>query len=108
MPESFFQLSQELAREFAGTRRLRLHVDYNEEEQTLVYEYFRHTFLALLNSYPDFPLTEVKKILQYTGEAVKELHAKDWIHIGETPKPQLGATSLLTYSSSQMSNPTTS
>lgn len=59
-----------------------MHVDYNEEERTLVYEYFRHTFLALLRDYPGFPLAEVKKILRHTGEAVKELHAKDWIHIG--------------------------
>lgn len=59
-----------------------MHVDSNKEENTLVYEYFRDTFLSLLTKYPDFPLSERKKILRHTGEAIKELHTKDWIHIG--------------------------
>lgn len=60
-----------------------MHVDYNEKEHVLVYNYYRHTFLALLAQYPDFPSAEIKKILRYTAEAVKELHYKDWIHIGQ-------------------------
>lgn len=59
-----------------------MHVDHNEKERVLVYEYFKDTFLALLDEYPDFPLSEIKKILRRTAEAVKELHEKDWIHIG--------------------------
>lgn len=81
--ESFFQLSRELREEFADSRRLRMHVDYNEEQHTLVYKYFTSTFLALLGKHPNFPLAGIKKILRYTGEAIRELHAKDWIHIGK-------------------------
>lgn len=82
MSESFFALSQTLKSEFAGTSRLRMHVDFNQEERILVYKYFRHTLLALITEYPDFPATEIKKILRCTGEAVKEFHDKGWIHLG--------------------------
>lgn len=60
-----------------------MHVDYNEKEHVLVYNYYRHTFLALLSHHRDFPPAEIKKILRCTAEAVKELHDKDWIHIGQ-------------------------
>jgi hypothetical protein len=69
-------LSQNLKSEFAGSGRLRMHIDYNQEERVLVYKYFRHTLLALVMEYPDFPAAEIKKILRYTGEAIKELHDK--------------------------------
>jgi len=59
-----------------------MHIDYNQEERILVYKYFRHTLLALIMEYPDFPVAEIKKILRRTGEAVKEFHDKGWIHIG--------------------------
>ncbi|KAJ4392264.1 hypothetical protein N0V93_005889 [Gnomoniopsis smithogilvyi] len=83
--DSFFQLSQELKKEFAESQHLRMHVDHSNEERALVYEYYQHTFLALLSQYPNFPATEVKKILRCTAEAVKELHDKDWIHIDVKP-----------------------
>lgn len=60
-----------------------MHIDYNEKEHILVYNYYKHTFLALLSQYPDFPPAEIKTILRCTTEAVKELHDKDWIHIGQ-------------------------
>lgn len=60
-----------------------MHVDYNEHERILVYRYFRDTFLSLLRKRPDFPQQEIKKIMRCTAEAVKELHDKDWIHIGK-------------------------
>ena len=59
-----------------------MHIDYNQEEHILVYQYFRHTLLALITEYPNFPSAEIKKILRHTGEAVKEFHDKGWIHIG--------------------------
>lgn len=66
-----------------------MHVDYNLKDKVLVYDYYKHTFLALLNYYPDFPPAEIKKILRCTAEAVKELHDKDWIHIGQSsPNPR--------------------
>ncbi|KAG9238291.1 kinase-like domain-containing protein [Amylocarpus encephaloides] len=83
--ESFFTLSQNLKSEFAGTRRLRMHIDDNQEERILVYKYFRHTLLALITEYHDFPAAETKKILRYTGESVKEFHDKGWIHINLKP-----------------------
>lgn len=61
-----------------------MHVDYNEKENVLVYDYYKHTFLALLSHYPDFPRAEIKKILRCTTEAVKGLHDKDWIHFGQS------------------------
>ncbi|KAL9104869.1 MAG: hypothetical protein Q9163_000255 [Psora crenata] len=58
-----------------------MHIDHNQEERILVYDYFRDTLLALIKDHPDFPTEERKKILRLTGEAVQELHANDWIHI---------------------------
>ncbi|POS69497.1 hypothetical protein DHEL01_v212109 [Diaporthe helianthi] len=62
-----------------------MHVDHNGKEHVLVYKYYKHTFLALLSNYPNFPAAEVKKILRCTAEAIKELHDKNWIHIDVKP-----------------------
>ncbi|KAK3364123.1 kinase-like domain-containing protein [Lasiosphaeria hispida] len=81
----FYDLSRRLAAEFAGSRRLRMHIDCNQEEGILFYPYFRDTLLALIQGDPDFPLVERKKILRRVGEAIQELHGKDWIHIDVKP-----------------------
>ncbi|KAK0111174.1 hypothetical protein ONS95_001550 [Cadophora gregata] len=81
----FYELSQTLAAEFAGSRRLRMHIDCSEREDILVYPYYRETLLDIIQSDPDFPITERKKILQRVGEAIQELHARDWIHIDVKP-----------------------
>ncbi|KAF1840645.1 kinase-like protein [Cucurbitaria berberidis CBS 394.84] len=81
----FYDQSLRLAAEFAGSRRLRMHVDCNQEECILVYPYFRSTLLALIKEDPDFPLAGQKTILRHVGEAIQELHAKDWIHIDVKP-----------------------
>lgn len=78
----FYYHSLRLAAEFAGSRRLRMHVDCNEEDCILVYPYFRSTLLALVQEDPDFPPAERKKILRRIGEGIQELHHKNWIHIG--------------------------
>ncbi|KAL2060791.1 hypothetical protein VTL71DRAFT_8843 [Oculimacula yallundae] len=83
--ESFYTLSQNLKSEFGGSSRLRMHIDYNQEERILVYKYFKHTSLALITEYPDFPAAQLKKVLRYTGEALKEFHDKGWIHIDVKP-----------------------
>ncbi|KAK0627075.1 kinase-like domain-containing protein [Immersiella caudata] len=80
-----YDLSQNLAAEFAGSRRLRMHIDCNEKEHILFYPYFRDTLLALIKGDPGFPLVERKKILRRVGEAIQELHGKDWIHIDVKP-----------------------
>lgn len=106
MSESFFKLSRELEKDFADSRRIRMHVHYNEVEHTLVYEYFTSTFLRLLDEHPDLPLSKIKKILRHTGEAVKELHAKDYIHIGMMR--WFPNSSIDTNISAKISSPTTS
>jgi hypothetical protein len=70
-----------------------MHIDYNQEERILVYKYFKHTLLALITEYPDFPAAEIKKILRYTGEVIKEFHNKGWIHIGTHSRHLLFKTS---------------
>ncbi|KAH7333305.1 hypothetical protein BKA65DRAFT_527512 [Rhexocercosporidium sp. MPI-PUGE-AT-0058] len=65
---SFYALSRTLTAEFAGSRRLRIHVDCNETEDILVYPYFRDTLLAIIQNDPNFA-------------AIQGLHARDWIHI---------------------------
>ena len=59
-----------------------MHIDCNEEESILVYPYFKDTFLALNQKDPDLPVLERKKILRLVGEAIQELHSKDWVHLG--------------------------
>jgi tRNA A-37 threonylcarbamoyl transferase component Bud32 len=59
-----------------------MHIDCNQEESILVYPYFRDTLLALIQEDRDFPLAGRKKILRRVGEAIQELHNKDWMHIG--------------------------
>ncbi len=73
----FYELSQRLAAEFAGTRRLRMHTDCNQEQGILVYPYFRGTLLRLIQKDPELPFPERKKILRHVGEAIHELHSKD-------------------------------
>jgi len=58
-----------------------MHVDYNEKEKTVVYEYFKEDLLVLVQNNPDFPLAARKQILFEVGKALQELHAKKWIHI---------------------------
>jgi serine/threonine protein kinase len=60
-------------------------IDFNPEDHTVVYPYFTDTLLDLMRADPDFPPTELKKILRYVGEAIQELHAKDWLHLGMRP-----------------------
>ncbi|KAK7920711.1 kinase-like protein [Apiospora marii] len=85
VPRPFYDQSLRLATEFAGSHRLRMHVDCNQDESILIYPYFKGTLLALIQEEPDFPPTERKKILRGVGEAIQELHHKNWIHIDVKP-----------------------
>ncbi|THX67822.1 kinase-like protein [Aureobasidium pullulans] len=80
-----YDLSIRLAAEFTGTRRLRIHVDCNQDEGVLVYPYFDSTLLALIKDDPELVHTQRKKILRYIAEAIQELHSKNWIHIDIKP-----------------------
>jgi tRNA A-37 threonylcarbamoyl transferase component Bud32 len=59
-----------------------MHIDCNQEELILIYPYLRDTLLALIKEDSELPLLGRKTILRRVGEAIKELHDKDWIHIG--------------------------
>ncbi|KAF2702783.1 kinase-like protein [Pleomassaria siparia CBS 279.74] len=89
VPRSFYHLVLCLAAGFAGSRRLRMHMDCNQKEDLLVYPYFKGTLLAFLWEDPDLPLLERKKTLRRVGEAIQELHGKDWIHIDVKPDNML-------------------
>lgn len=82
VPRQFYDLSQRLALEFDGSSRLRLHTDCNQEEGVLVFPYFKSTLLALIQSNPQCSTEGRRKILRHVGEAIQELHNKDWIHLG--------------------------
>ncbi|KAH9216395.1 kinase domain-containing protein [Leptodontidium sp. 2 PMI_412] len=69
---SVFEQSNELKREFEGNTRFRHHIDENEGDFTLVYEWFRDDLLQ-------------KWILRETGEALRNYHAKNWIDIDVKP-----------------------
>ncbi|KAK5654709.1 hypothetical protein OQA88_7033 [Cercophora sp. LCS_1] len=86
----FYDLSRRLAAEFVGSRRFRMHTDYNQEEGILFYPHFRDTLLDLIQGDPNFPLVERKRILRRVGEAIQELHGRDWIHIGNCIFRNLG------------------
>ncbi|KAI0406392.1 kinase-like protein [Xylaria palmicola] len=81
----FYDLSLGLAAEFAGSRRLRMHVDYNQDEGILIYPYYRTTLLSLIKDNPDFAPLQRIKILHYTAEAIQELHSQGWVHIDIKP-----------------------
>ncbi|KAF2839812.1 hypothetical protein M501DRAFT_1010836 [Patellaria atrata CBS 101060] len=83
VPWPSYDLSLSLVAEFF--HRLRMHIGCYEKEGGLVYSYLRDTLLAIMQEDPDFPLTERKKILRRTREAIQELHGKDWIHIDVKP-----------------------
>ncbi|KAK5634965.1 hypothetical protein RRF57_010677 [Xylaria bambusicola] len=80
-----YDLFLHLAAEFAGSRRLRMHIDRSQDEGILVYPYFTGTLLGLIQEDPHLRSAEKKKILQCVGEAIQELHAKDWVHIDIKP-----------------------
>lgn len=58
-----------------------MHTDYNQEEDTLIFPFFKGTLLGLIKGDPDLPGIERKKVLRGVAEAIQDLHDKDWIHI---------------------------
>lgn len=80
-------MSLRLAADFPESRRLRMHVDSNDEEKLLIYPYYQNTLLRLLQEDPEVSDAARKRILRQTAEAIQELHSKDWIHIGTASDP---------------------
>ncbi|GFG14569.1 hypothetical protein IFM61392_08523 [Aspergillus lentulus] len=83
--ESIFEHFMILKREFPDTCQLRTHVDASEDELTLVYDYFEHDLLSLVQNNSNLSLRARKSILQQVGQPVKSLHAKNWIHLDIKP-----------------------
>ncbi|KAM5502104.1 hypothetical protein McanMca71_004931 [Microsporum canis] len=63
---SIFDLSLDLKQEFPETRRLRVHIDENEEEKVLVYEYFSDNLLSFIKKYPNVKPDNV--MINYTQD----------------------------------------
>merc|ERR1712130_493866 len=65
--QSIFELSQELKYEFGASPRLRTHIDDNEDERVLVYEYYKDNLFSLVKNNPDLPVEARKFILREVG-----------------------------------------
>ncbi len=90
-PKSIYERNIRIANELADSHRLRLHIDHNQKECALVFPYFDCTLLDLIRDYPDFPPVELGRILRHVGEAIQELHHRDWIHLGILSFPNLAS-----------------
>ncbi|KAG5297219.1 serine/threonine protein kinase [Histoplasma ohiense] len=82
---SIFEQSLELMQEFPETHRLQVHDDDNEAEQILIYNHFSDNLLSLVKNNPNMSIAPRKWILWELGQALKEFHAKNWIHIDVKP-----------------------
>lgn len=82
VPPSRFGWLQRLETQLRSSQHLRVHTDYNEEENLLIYPFYRSTLLGLIQDYPDFPPEERRAILRRVGEGLQELHSRDWMHAG--------------------------
>jgi hypothetical protein len=69
---------------FSGSTRLRLHVDGNEEELTLVYKWYKGNFFSFMKEYNLSPPIEASnKVLLETGKGINEMHVNGWMHMGK-------------------------
>ncbi|KAG7104713.1 Serine/threonine-protein kinase ppk4 like [Verticillium longisporum] len=85
IPRPFYDKFLRLSADLPPSKRLRLHIDCNPEENALIYPYFNGTLLDLIRDDPGLRSTPRVKILRHVAEAIQELHAKDWIHIDVKP-----------------------
>ena len=79
---SIFNHLLEFDKEFGGNPRIRLHIDYNDKENVIIYEGFTTDVLSLVKNYPPLPLEVRKTILREVGLGLKEMHASNWVHLG--------------------------
>lgn len=74
---------REFKAEFENQPRLRIHTDQIEQENIVVYEYFKTDLLALVENYPALPIAARKAILKEIALVLHDMHMKDWIHLGK-------------------------
>lgn len=58
----------------------------------LVYEWYKDDLLQLITKHPNITLTSRKWMLREIGEALKDMHAKEWIDIGTNQLARLNFT----------------
>ena len=83
MSQHAYEKCQQLNAKFGGSCRLRLHIDENEEERTLIYDYFRGNLFHFMNAYNQIPpINATKQIMWETGKALEEMHREKVMHVG--------------------------
>jgi len=77
-----FEQARRIRNELSDSRFIRLHVDENEAESTLIFPYFTEDLLSLLR-HTALPIDKTKRILRDILRGIEELHDKDWVHTGK-------------------------
>ncbi|OAL56696.1 kinase-like protein [Pyrenochaeta sp. DS3sAY3a] len=84
VPRNHYDRAVALAKDLEGSKWLRLHVDFEKTCCVLIYPFYRDTFHDIMRAQeyqkPLFHLVERKKVMWAVGQAIQELHAKDWLH----------------------------
>jgi hypothetical protein len=80
---SIFEQSQELKQEFGNVPQIRHHIDDDEGQNILVYKFAISNVLETIYDCPPLPLQARKTILKEVGLALKNMHARNWIHLGK-------------------------
>ena len=62
--------------ELSGSRFIRLHVDENETESTLVFPYFTEDLLSFVRRF-SVPICQARRVLYDVLQGIKALHGKD-------------------------------
>lgn len=80
-----YQRCQQHISTFQGGQRLRLHIDENDKERTLIYDFLRGNLFQLMNAYNQQPdIDVISQIMWETGKAIQEMHDKKVMHIGKS------------------------
>ncbi|KAF7880890.1 uncharacterized protein EAF02_006781 [Botrytis sinoallii] len=82
---SIFEHSRELKKESVEVRQIRHRVDEDKENRVLIYDYATSNVLEMINDCPPLPLQARKAILKELGLALKDMHARNWIHLDVKP-----------------------
>ncbi|KAI0179711.1 kinase-like domain-containing protein [Hypoxylon sp. FL1284] len=83
--KELYHLSRQLEHEFGGVRGLRMHVDFNDEENVLIYPRYTHTLHTLMRDEPDLSMQNRRKILRRVVEAIHQLHLRFYVHLDINP-----------------------